>query len=575
MSRRVYVGVNTEVPSGTTTKNLSVANLSDFFTVTNGTSTNTSWEVTDSTTGKIKLVPGNIGIASTTASITLTATRALTNVGISGQYYTETNYDKITLTVAGNTVLSAVSGSVSLSNHYTGALAAGKTIVLSYSKDSSTNATNEADTAFYIACDGIQIPGGETVIKSVARRIKKIYVGVNGIARQVKRAYVGVSNLARQFFGGFDSIQQVTNPISFVESTQTGQTTSGSMVGVAAENLDNTYALFAGSHETTMSGTVTSYHLSKYVYAVNRNLIVSSAAQLLTYSAWLKPAKMNDYVIFASGTYGAYTNTNANANNNYSKYAYAYGLDLARHDLNDLPTSTSAYGAGNGTHAIYPCWEKAYSSTDTSGNVVDKIATYDSNLIQNVVSTNGKATRRIGSMCACRFNDYGIFFGAMSATNSSATYTVKVVAYDQNLTETALPDLTNIFDNDGTCAATANHLFFGGGSYTNSNSVNVYPTSLNVYGKDFVKVSGVSLSVNRRHLKAINIDNWIVFSGGYGTGGSAVRTADIFDENLIRTSINYNSNNPLGFFSGAPVGDYGIFFGYGSLYYNTMIFQGV
>ena len=132
MSRRVYVGVMTEVPAGTVTKNLSVANLNDFFTVSNGS---TTWTLSDSTTGKIGLVPVNIGVPNSIASITLTAKQDLTNVVISGQYYTESNFDKINLTVAGAKKITDGSGNSSLSNRYTGSLSAGHSIILKYYKD--------------------------------------------------------------------------------------------------------------------------------------------------------------------------------------------------------------------------------------------------------------------------------------------------------------------------------------------------------------------------------------------------------------------------------------------------------
>ena len=94
----------------------------------------------------VNLVPGNIGVNSSTATITLKAVRALSNVVINGAYYTETNFDKITLTVAGTTVLSAVSGTSASAQHYSGALAEGDEVVLKYAKDSSRSDENEANT---------------------------------------------------------------------------------------------------------------------------------------------------------------------------------------------------------------------------------------------------------------------------------------------------------------------------------------------------------------------------------------------------------------------------------------------
>ena len=48
----------------------------------------------------------------------------------------------------------------------------------------------------------------EPVYKGIARKIKKIYVGVNGIARKVKKAYIGVGGVARLIFE--DALQPPT-----------------------------------------------------------------------------------------------------------------------------------------------------------------------------------------------------------------------------------------------------------------------------------------------------------------------------------------------------------------------------
>ena len=46
----------------------------------------------------------------------------------------------------------------------------------------------------------------EPVYKGIARKVKKIYVGVNGTARKVKKAYIGVGGVARLFFEDADDL---------------------------------------------------------------------------------------------------------------------------------------------------------------------------------------------------------------------------------------------------------------------------------------------------------------------------------------------------------------------------------
>lgn len=198
----IYAGVTATVPvytETTTTEDiaLSLATFTDFFsadsTGTTGTNaTGLTWATQSG--GGLKLTFGNYGINSSTSMTTFTAQRDLTNVVIKGLYYTESNYDKITLTVAGTTVLNAISGTSStLTQRWTGSLSKGQTIVLKFVKDSSQSATNESSTYFTLSCDPYQKTtvnktqtGTET--KLVDKKIVKGYVG-------------GPDGKARLFFG--------------------------------------------------------------------------------------------------------------------------------------------------------------------------------------------------------------------------------------------------------------------------------------------------------------------------------------------------------------------------------------
>ena len=84
----------------------------------------------------------NGGIDSSTATTTLTCTSGGT-YKFSYYYKTETSCDRVTLTVGGNTVLNAVSGSSSLTTTGTYSLSSGSTIVMTYAKDGSNSVGNE------------------------------------------------------------------------------------------------------------------------------------------------------------------------------------------------------------------------------------------------------------------------------------------------------------------------------------------------------------------------------------------------------------------------------------------------
>ena len=84
----------------------------------------------------------NGGIDSSTATTTLTCTSGGT-YKFSYYYKTEANYDKVTLTVGGTTILNAVSGSSSLTTTGTYSLLSGSTIVMTYTKDGSNSVDSE------------------------------------------------------------------------------------------------------------------------------------------------------------------------------------------------------------------------------------------------------------------------------------------------------------------------------------------------------------------------------------------------------------------------------------------------
>lgn len=212
----IYAGVTATVPKYTETTTtedvaLSANTFTDFFSADNTGTTGTNakgitWA--DNSGGGLKLTFGNYGIDSSTSMTTFTAQRNLTNVVIKGLYYTETRYDKITLIVAGTTVLDAVSGtSSSLTQRWTGSLSKGQTIVLKYVKDNSQSATNESSTYFTLSCDPYQKTVTTqtqtgTEIKLVDKKIVKGYVGgPDGKAR----LFFGNNGLIASFDGSYTS----------------------------------------------------------------------------------------------------------------------------------------------------------------------------------------------------------------------------------------------------------------------------------------------------------------------------------------------------------------------------------
>lgn len=195
--KNIYVGVETQVPVyGKKQITFSSENINEFFTVQNNSVY--PFEINPSMTNQVGFVPGNIGINSSTSQIILTANQEIVLKKIYAQYYTEQNYDKLTIGVKNEVILSNASGIDTYEKTLNMALGAGDQILMMYVKDGSNHHSSEAMTSITIECSPITveaITGYET--KLVARRIKKAYVGVNGKARLCYSGDEGYSKLKK------------------------------------------------------------------------------------------------------------------------------------------------------------------------------------------------------------------------------------------------------------------------------------------------------------------------------------------------------------------------------------------
>ena len=111
----------------------------------------------------------------------------------------------------------------------------GQQITLTYSKDSSQDKNNDIGKIYNIVVKYTgQVQTG-TENKQVARKIKQLYIGVNGVARRVKKAYIGVNGVARLFYE-YSPIRLMTTITRPYSAFGAGKTTD--------------YALFAGGQGT-------------------------------------------------------------------------------------------------------------------------------------------------------------------------------------------------------------------------------------------------------------------------------------------------------------------------------------
>lgn len=172
-----YVGIPTNIPiyeEQETATTITASNITDFFTVTDGSSYYFKGNGGTFTSN-------NAGYDSTTATSTWTAKVDMSSVSLNYSVSSESNYDKLTIKIGDTTVANTISGN--LSGTGTGSLTKGQTIQLTYSKDSSSESGNDCGTIsnIVVVCNQKTLVGTET--KAVARKIKKAYVGVDGVAK--------------------------------------------------------------------------------------------------------------------------------------------------------------------------------------------------------------------------------------------------------------------------------------------------------------------------------------------------------------------------------------------------------
>ena len=174
--RALYFGAVTDCPiyeEETVKTSITASNIKNFFSVTNG-----SYYFDGS--GSV-LTSNNQGEDSTTAQTVLTAKQDM-DVSFKYSYSSETNYDKFTLVFAGTTVENGASG-YTTSKSYSGTLAAGQSISFTYTKDSSNRDYDDECTFSDMAVTTVKKTQVGTETKEAARKIKKVYVGVDGVAR--------------------------------------------------------------------------------------------------------------------------------------------------------------------------------------------------------------------------------------------------------------------------------------------------------------------------------------------------------------------------------------------------------
>lgn len=349
------------------------------------------------------------------------------------------------------------------------------------------------------------------VIKSnqIARKIKNIYVGVDGIARKIKRAYLGVNGLASLFL--------TTQKTLFYYGSPAALTTARSK---SAATSTKDFAIFAGG-----SGYDTTSSVYGVVEAYNGTLTKESAiASLSVPRCQIGAAAFDNYALFAGGRF--------DPNFTESAYVDVYDNSLVKiNTVSDLDFSGSLIGGARiGEHVIF-------ASKAAMANAYDKSLTK--------ILIEGLRQNRPGCG-AISFGKYVLFGGGDSKNDLDV--------YDKSLTRFSIDDLST-HGTDFSVAKVGAYALFAGGI-----SSGTYLSTVDVYNTYLTKMTSINLATKRANMGAASLSDWALFVGGRTGTNSTTSTVDTFNTQLTRTvpSSSFGSRYDI---PGTTVGNYAVFAG--------------
>lgn len=346
---------------------------------------------------------------------------------------------------------------------------------------------------------------------------------VSSVARKIKKAYIGVGGIARLWFGAGE-VARWTGGLS---------TLSHAAYWNAAAAAGN-YAIFAGGcYEESPVSNARAYD--------GTTLTATDATALTAAVKRLSAGSIGSYALFAGGTtdYNLGINAGKNTVNVYDSSltkSTTTGLKKARLDIG---------AASNGAYLVFA--GGSHGSKDSYGTVtwtaLDTVDAYNSSLTR----TNPTVLPSTAEyMSGASVGVYAIFaFNGSKTTN---------VAYDRSLTQTSVTALGEYGDQRAATSVGGYAVFAGGGGNTG--------VVVNAYNASLTMTTATSLSVYRMNHAAASIGDFALFAGGYTNYSASyfTNTIDTYDSSLTRTT-NLTLTNSKACFAGTTAGNYAIFGG--------------
>lgn len=340
-------------------------------------------------------------------------------------------------------------------------------------------------------------------------------VAAKSVARKIKKAYIGIGGIARPCWGAGELVYYGTTTSLGYEVTELAATTIGN------------YALFGGG--VTGSSSTGTERANVYYYTKSLSRGTATALSYARYG--LAATTVGSYAIFGGGAVGERTNSYVDAyNSSLTKNTSISGLSSSVKNLSAATTGNYALFAGG-----------RYSSTSYNA-----VTAYDISLTKSSATSLSSARYWMG---AASVGNYALFAGGYGPTSV-------VDAYDISLTRTTPTALSEGKFSLG-ATSVGDYALFGGGKQTSG-----YFSSVDAYDTSLTKTVATPLSVARSSMLATTVENYGVFAGGSNAYNSKV--VDVYDTSLTKTVAADISENHNGG-AATTVDKYALFAGGGSV----------
>ena len=535
MAKGIYIGVTSEVPkyettTSTSTTNITSDTLSTYFSIS-GSSGYYPYGSIFELVGYEDETTYCYYVCKKEGSYTFNWTVS-----------SEESYDVFSVTLNNSTIVNQVSGETSGS--FTKNLVVGDKLNFLFSKDGSVDEGDDTCTWTISAkiTTTTQTQVGTEIKNNIAKKVKKMYIGIGGVAHRIRKAYIGIGNVARPFYtggeltffgieslpskrwgsgsasigdyllfgGGYVSNSKSNNVIGY--SSNLSQTSVPSLpkagIGMKGGTLNNQYAVFAGGYGDRALKAATAY---------DKNLTQYSTPDLKSYQNFPGVASVANYILFAGGSFLA-SSGNYYYNDETSIYDDKLTLITSAQDLSGRRDGCAGVSVGN--YAVFGGGRYGDDSTD-----IDKsYDVYDTSLTRSTIANVGPTTYDVASSSNGKYGIFGA--GWMLMTNTI------VWVIDKSLTSiTGVSGFTcgqsGVSYN---CLGVNNSDFylFAGGQYWNSSPPSYY-SNIHIYDLDLVH-SIKNLTSAREYVMGGSVGKYVLFAGGR-TGESSydgVNTIEIY-----------------------------------------------